>query len=155
MLWCRSHSTLAAAPFGLHRIQVVGCETVEDLLSSDMEEIHIVPQLSGGKNGGFFQIVIGAALLAASFLVPGAALATWQSLALFNIGSALVIGGVMQLLAPAPKRDQAVGDPEASKYLGTPGNTTGSGTRIAVLYGRDKVFGHILSLNINAKDVAV
>lgn len=140
---------------GRHRLTVVGCPTVEDLRRTDMEDIHLVPQFSGGKRGGFLQIVIGAALIAASFAVPGAHLATWKSMALFNIGTAMVLGGVMQLIAPAPKRDQATGDPEASKYLGAPGNTTASGTRVPMLYGRDMVYGHYLSFNISAKDVAV
>jgi predicted phage tail protein len=149
---------LAPTPLlGRHRVQVVGCETVEDLKTSDMTEIHIVPQFSGGKKGGFTQIIIGAALIALAFTPIGAAVLFGAKLAtvMFFAGASLVLGGVMQLLAPAPKRDQAVGDPEASKYLGTPGNTVTSGTRIPVLYGRDKVYGHILSFNINAKDVAV
>jgi predicted phage tail protein len=154
----RQVEALAPTPLrGRHRVQVVGCESVEALKTSDMTEIHVVPQFSGGKEGGFVQIVIGATLIAVSFALGGpvGASATWASVMAFTAGTSLVLGGVMQLLAPAPKRDQATGDPEASKYLGTPGNTVSSGTRVSVLYGRDLVYGHFLSFNINAKDVAV
>jgi len=63
----------------------------------------------------------------------------------------MAAGGIMQLISPAPKQDST--DPDASKYIGAPGNTTKIGTRIPILYGRRKIFGQILSLDIEAKDV--
>lgn len=141
---------------GRHRITVVGCPTFEDLKRTDLEDIHIMPQLSGGKEGGVFQIVVGLTLIAVGF-ATGNPFAAEQGFAtlMVTMGASMVLGGVMQLLMPTPKRDQAQGDPEASKYLGAPGNTTAIGTRIPILYGRDKVFGHYISFDVDAKDVAV
>ena len=48
----------------------------------------------------------------------------------------------------------AAQDPEASRYLGAPQNTTKAGTRIPLLYGEHQAYGHYLSFDIDAKDVA-
>ena len=48
---------------GRHRVQVVGFDTEESLhtwLGSEVEEIHIIPQFNGGKQGGLLQIALGA-----------------------------------------------------------------------------------------------
>jgi predicted phage tail protein len=92
-----------------------------------------------------------------SFFVPEAwALAgiTAQSL-IFGVGSSLLLGGVLQLLSPAPMRDTPAGDPEASRYLGPPANTVAIGTRIPIGYGTFKLAGHFLSFDIRATDVAL
>lgn len=145
--------------------QVVGFDTLEALNSpTDVEEICLVPAFiggGGGGNSGFVKIVIGAALIAASFAIPpGMAIAgvALQSIA-FSMGASMVLGGLMELISPAPKLDTQLAnmapDPEASRYLGAPRNTTRIGTRIPVILGEVKHGGHYLSFNINAKDVAV
>lgn len=139
---------------GRFRVGVVGCDKAEDLKRTDMEDIHIVPQMSGGKKGGFFQILIGAVLVAAAFIISPS-LSLEVSVALFTSGAAMMLGGVLSFLLPVPQRDTAVGDPEASKYLGSPRNTARIGTRIPVLYGRDRAYGHFISIDIDAKDIAV
>lgn len=140
------------------KIAVVGVESIFNLFSRsfEMEEIHIVPQFAVGKSEGvnFVQIVVGAALIAASFFVPG--MPAVVANILMSIGSSLVLGGVTGLLMAAPQAESAGGnDVEASKYLGSPRNTTKIGTRIPILAGRDLAFGHFLSFDIDAKDVAV
>ena len=150
------------------RVAVLGVECVEDLARSDIEDIHLVPQFNGGKRGGFVQIAIGVVLVIASIYFPplagvslgtigAGATATTVTLGtvMFSVGASLVLGGVMQLLAPAPASDRARGDPEASKYLGAPQNTVRIGTRIPVGFGLDMAYGHFLSYNIDAKDVGL
>lgn len=133
---------------GRKRIQVAGCNTLESLVErgGGPEEIHIFPQFNGGKRGGFVQILIGAVLIAASFLLPGSL--SFLAPILLNIGISLVLGGILQLLS-APQRDR---DNQKSRYLGTPPNTVEIGTRIPILYGEDLVGGHFLSVNISAVD---
>lgn len=139
---------------GYKRIQIVGCDTVESLFdASDLEDIHIFPQFNGGKRGGFLQIMIGAALVAASF-IPGVGAIAGASAFLFSVGASVVLGGVLQMFN-APKRDTpnsfaGSGEVARNHYLGPPRNTVAIGTRIPILYGRRKVGGHFLSVNVNA-----
>jgi predicted phage tail protein len=58
-----------------------------------------------------------------------------------------LLGGLAQLLAPQPEDDK---DELRNRYLGAPRNTVAIGTRIAIPYGRRKIFGHYLSFDINA-----
>jgi predicted phage tail protein len=133
---------------GRHRVKVAGYDTQESLyqhLGPEVEEIHIVPQMSGGKNGGLMQILLGAVLIAASF-IPGVGALT--SSLLMKVGALMLLGGLTALLAPKPETDRE--EQVSSSYLGTPKNTVTIGTRIPILYGRRRVYGHYLSFDINA-----
>lgn len=118
---------------------VLGFSTVDSLYrTTDVSEVHVFPDYTVG--GGIIQIAIGAVLIAASF-IPGLNF-------LFSVGVSLVLGGLMQLLSPAPKRNTS-SPLEASRYLGAPKNTTQIGTRIPIGYGLHKVSGHYLSYDVN------
>jgi len=154
-----------------HCVRVVGFDNVSLLAHpTDVEDIHIVPDFSGGGGGGggFLKIAIGALLIAAAF-IPGmqglvlieatasTAAITGASVA-FSLGLSLVLGGLMEIMSPAPKRESSGGpqaEAAASRYLGGPKNTTRIGTRIGILYGRGQVYGHILSFDTVAKQVPV
>lgn len=129
--------------------KVIGFEDGDALfMPTDKREIHLVPAFVGG--GGFVKIIIGAI-----FIVVGAY--TGQGW-LVSIGIGLALGGVMELLSPAPKpfefnNGQQTGDPPGSKYLGAPGNTVAIGTRIPLLVGTHIASGQFLSFNIEATDV--
>jgi predicted phage tail protein len=141
-------------------VQVVGFDGAESLSKpTDVEEIHVLPAFvgSGGKSGGFMQIVIGAVLIAAVVFTGGFGLGFSSMLAgaAFSLGASLVLGGLMQMLAPAPNRDLGIesqADPEASRYLGAQGNTVAAGTRVPIIYGKTKAYGHYISFNVNAVD---
>lgn len=133
-----------------HLISAKGFETVEDLKRpTDIEELHLYPAFATGKGGAFTQILIGSVLVAAGIAV--APYAPWASTFLISTGAGLVLGGVMQLLMPAP--EEATSGSEGSNYLGSPKNTTAIGTPIPILYGRRKVYGHILGFDLDAVDV--
>lgn len=159
-----------------HCVRVVGFDDVSLLFHpTDVEEIHLVPDFSGGGGGGggFFKIGIGILLIAAAMFIPGlqglvlleagalgagSAAITGATVA-FSMGLSLVLGGLMEIMSPAPKREvgniSAEAQAAASRYLGAPKNTTRIGTRIGILYGRGQVYGHFLSFDINAKQVPV
>jgi len=151
-----------------HTISVVGFRTKESIegpLPSDTTELHLVPTLSGGK-GGLLKIVVGIVFIAAvvitagGFAAAGALISSNIFAAIaFNIGVSLVLGGLLEMLSPAPKKDGGGGavanDPEASKYLGATQNTVKIGTRIPIGYGRFKIYGHYLSFDVDAVDVAL
>ncbi|BCJ91772.1 hypothetical protein IZ6_25070 [Terrihabitans soli] len=120
---------------------------MEDLYKSlQADDLHILPQLTGGKSGGFVQILIGAALVAASFIPGINAVAAGM---IMKVGALLILGGLAQMLAPAPLDDQS--EQDRSRYLGSPRNTVQIGTRIPILYGRFRVYGHFLSFDINSR----
>lgn len=134
---------------GKARVKVVGYET-QDSLYVDLEEnetIHVVPQLNGGKaNNAMMQILVGVALIGASF-IPG--IGTFVAGIAMKVGTMLVLGGLSQLLAPQPENDKD--EQVKNRYLGTPGNTVAIGTRIPILYGEDRAYGHYISFDINAQ----
>lgn len=135
---------------GYKRLQVAGVDKLEDFFrEDDREEIHLMPAFNGGKQGGFLQILIGAVLIAASF-IPGL---QFMAPLLMKVGVMLLLGGILQLLS-APPRDRGQ-ESIKSHYLGSPKNTVAIGTRIPILYGKRKIGGHYLSFNISAVDVAV
>jgi predicted phage tail protein len=133
---------------GYRRIRVVGHESLESLLAvnTTSAEIHVYPQLNGGKQGGFLQILLGAALIAASF-IPG--VGTVLAPILFNLGAAMLLGGVLAFFN-TPKTDKKDGAQNKSYYLGAPKNTVAIGTRIPILYGRRLVGGHYISFDISS-----
>jgi hypothetical protein len=55
----------------------------------------------------------------------------------------------MSLLAPSPSLSGQTAEQEQSKYFGPPANTTKIGTRIPLLYGEMKAYGHILSYDVS------
>ena len=131
---------------GRHRIMVAGCNSESDLKKPhDGSTIHIFPQFAGAKNGGIFQILIGAVLIGVSFLIPGAG---FIASAAFALGGAFVLGGLVQMLSPKPEDNNSS---DKSKYLGAPKNTVAVGTRIPIPYGKNRLYGHYLSFNVRSK----
>ncbi|MDR3436442.1 hypothetical protein [Telmatospirillum sp.] len=135
-----------------HELEVLGFDTDASLmapLNDNVKELHLVPSLRGGKAGGVLQIIVGAVMV-----VVGVAL-SWctggASLALVMSGAMMIAEGLIALLSAAPKKN----DPDASKYIGAPQNTTAIGTPIPILYGRRLVYGQMLSMNVQANDVAL
>lgn len=152
-----------------HTLRVMGFDTKESLyapIPKNTKVLHITPQFCGGKSGGFFRIIVGAVLIGVSLAFGGTGflatplLGTTLGSMLFNFGVSLVLGGLLEMLSPSPKVDRAginggTTDPEASKYLGATQNTVRIGTRIPILYGEHQAFGHYISFNVDAVDVAV
>lgn len=165
---CRQFPSLNPVPGrDRHCLHIKGFETHLSLMApipEGTDEVHVYPALVGGK-GGFFKVLVGAVLIAAAFYLGGAALAgpvlfgeTTIAGVLFNFGLSLVLGGLMELVSPAPKIDRSgssVNDPEASKYLGATQNTVKIGTRIPLGYGKFRAYGHYISFDIDAVNVAV
>lgn len=152
---------------GYKHIRLEGFSTVASLEDDlKVDEIHVYPQLNGGKNGGFTQILVAAAMIAVAFVVAGpggiaaaasavaAGTATFGQLviaSLFMMGVSTAIGGLVNLLFPQPTMNPGK-DQDASKYLGVPSSTTKIGTTIRVIYGLRRVGFHYLSFNTNARN---
>lgn len=110
------------------------------------KEIRIVPVVAGSKRGGVLQTVIGAILIAASF-IPGFQV-------LLPIGISLVAGGVIQMLSPQAKGLSQSGAPEnlPSYAFGSAKNTTASGNPVPICIGERRWGGAIISASIEAQD---
>lgn len=175
-LFCQIKELRPDPARGKHHIAVLGYGTKDSLfapLDPSVTELHIVPDFVAGKSGAFIKIVIGIALIAvapyAAGLIGGVgagvatsaaglAASNFVAGALFKIGLSLVLGGLMELISPAPQLDTgSVGgaDPAPSRYFGGDTNTVAIGTRIPILYGEHIAWGHIISFNVTSSEVAV
>lgn len=79
----------------------------EDELShpAGNEDIRIAPVTLGSKNGGVFNIILGAVLVVVGAWISGMSfgLASPIGGAMMTAGYGMIIGGVVQLLTPMPK----------------------------------------------------
>ncbi|ATG18026.1 tail assembly protein [Providencia alcalifaciens] len=133
----------------------------DELYLDTSEDIRIVPVIKGSKRGGFFQTILGVALIgAAAFLSGGLSVAftavgAWGG-ALAMSGAAMALGGVVQMLSPQPQglsmRQDA--DNKPSYAFGGVVNTTSQGNPVPLLYGleRREVGGAIISAGIYTED---
>ncbi|MEX6162121.1 tail assembly protein [Proteus mirabilis] len=134
----------------------------EDELHLDTtEDIRIAPIIKGSKRGGFFQTILGVAMIgAAAFLSGGLSVAftaagTWGG-ALAMGGAAMALGGVVQMLSPQPRglsvRQDA--DNKPSYAFGGTVNTTAQGNPVPLFYGlnRREIGGAVISAGIYTED---
>ncbi len=143
-----------------HSVQIAGCDSREALYAkTDQHEIHVVPFIGGSKRGGIFQIVIGVALIALAvwnpaFLFAEGALMAGMAGSVGLMGASMLLGGLLSVFSPAPRIDTGGGETnESARYLSAVQNTVKAGTRIPIIYGRDKAAGHFLSFNVDAVEV--
>lgn len=118
----------------------------EELGFAGEGEIRIAPIVTGSKRAGLLQTIIGAVLIAVSF-IPG-----FQVLA--APGIALVAGGVIQMLSPQAGGLKTSAAPENSPgyAFGSAKNTTASGNPVSLCAGRRRWGGAIISAAIYAED---
>lgn len=134
-------------------------------------ELHVYPLFRAAKSQ-WATIAIGATLMLLAGPVGGmfttsvttaAATATAQTAMssavtsfMFNVGLAMVLSGVMNILFPVPTLNTSEEASTNSKYLnGSNANTAAAGTRIPFGYGLFKVSGHFISYNISTTTIRV
>lgn len=121
------------------------------------DDIRIAPIIMGSKNGGIFNIILGAVLVAAGVLVQAFVFDGAPnpiSNYLYGAGASLIIGGVVQLLTPVPKGGKGKDRPEnAPSYVFSGAvNTQAQGNPVPLLYGRMIVGSAVVSAGINVED---
>ena len=129
------------------------------------DEIHIRPAGVFSKSAGTGQMIVAAVLIVIAVIADIATMgmsggsftfaATSFSTTLYVSAAVVALSGILTYLTTPKiknKGDHKEGD---NKYLGTPGNTTASGTPIPIGYGRFKVYGHFLSYNISSSSVVI
>lgn len=127
--------------------------TEEQLRDPGNEPIRIAPVLLGSKNSGLFNIILGAALIAVSF-IPGVGQVT--AAYLLSTGIGMAAGGLVQMLSPQPKGLKASDSPQnqPSYVFNGSVNTQAQGNPVPLLYGRMIVGSAVISAGISAEDYA-
>ena len=103
--------------------------------SDNIAKIRItpVPRGSGGSAFGWFQTVVGAALLVVSAVVMPA---------LAPLGLSLMMGGIAQIISPqATNESVRQADNSDSFYFDGPQNTTNQGNPVQLIYGEEILVG--------------
>ena len=148
----------------------------------DKEELHnpigqsdisFVPVITGaGGNSPFGRILLGGALIGASFLFPGAGLFGGGSVAakaaaaaspfmagigtaLSAVGAGLVLNGVSEMLFPMPKPEEQEDDPRISFGFSGVQNTGRAGTSHPIVYGEIVTGSVVISAGIDTNQVQV
>lgn len=119
---------------------------------TDAKEILVLPVAAGaGGKGGYMQILLGVLLIALTIWNPLGAFSGSFAPFFFagQLGATLIASGVVQALMPQPASTDITQE-QRSNYLAAAKNTTKVGTRIPLLFGRRRAYGHILSFNVSA-----
>lgn len=114
-------------------------------MNTEADAIHIVPRVMGaGGNNGILQLVLGAILIAASF-IPGIGQAA--QVALIGAGAGMAMGGVASMLMPKidNTQDQNQDGNRANKGFGGAVTTVAQGNPVPILYGQREIGGFIIS----------
>lgn len=132
--------------------------SIEELqLGIGDKPVHIFPAVagSGGRNGGWTNVIVGAL-----FIVAGAlATSTWfgapASGYLYSMGFSMILGGVAALLTRPP----SLLGPQEDKYENTPSylfdgpvNTQAQGHPVPVGYGMLRIGGAVISTSFVVED---
>lgn len=148
----------APLEIGRYRVKIKDYDSIESLhVPLFTDELHIFPFFNLGKNSNVFNTIVGAVLIVTGMLTiyfsKGIGVKIGEGL--IYAGIAMMAGGIIGMLSPAPKLDNDSGGESltASKYLGAPKNTVAVGTRIPIGYGLFRVYGHYISFDINAVDM--
>ena len=115
--------------------------------------IRIVPLIIGSKRAGMLQTILGAVIVAVGAVLnftPFAAASPY----LYQIGGAMALGGVIQMLSPQPAGLASKQDPDnrASYAFGSVTNTTAQGYPVPLGYGKRRIGGAVLSAGIYVED---
>ena len=129
------------------------------------EDIHFIPAISGAGRG-FGKLLLGAALIGLAFAMPGA---TFQGFggfkaaagfsgfqaAIGNLGIALTLMGVNELLfpLPQPQKFNSEEDPQLSFSFSGVQNTSRAGTPVPIVYGEIITGSVVISAAIDTNQV--
>ena len=143
---------------------------------TEVEEIHypagkgdikIIPVLAGAGGRGLNSIILGGILIGAAIFTGGGTLAFGTAGLGFtggatigsfgigafaaNLGLALIIGGISQLLTPIPQTPEE--DPDKSFAFNSPVNVSRAGLVIPLIYGQALVGSSVISAAIETNTV--
>lgn len=144
---------------GWYQVRIAGRDAGETELSARLNEplatgavIHIVPRLAGAKSGGVFQVVLGAAVMAAAIWMPGVGI--MASDMLFSLGAGMTLGGVAQMLAPKARTPTATSadNGKQNTYFSSLDNLMAQGNPVPVVYGEMLTGSRRISESLDVRD---
>ena len=130
------------------------------------EDIHFIPVISG--SGGLGKALAGIALIGIAIAAPGAAFGAGGALGFGavgggfsvaalagNIGIALVLSGVSEMLFPLPKpqKFESEDNPQLSFSFSGVQNTSRAGTPVPIVYGEIFTGSVVISAGIDTNQV--
>lgn len=129
------------------------------------ESIRFIPTLTGAGGNGITSVLLGVALIAASF-IPGLNVAVWAGASAtfasvaFGIGVSLALGGLAQMLTPTPKASSINTNSGTTENLPSyafngPVNVTAQGNPVPIGYGRMIVGSAVISAGIVTEEIPV
>jgi len=138
-----------------YRVSISSYDLAEDELHdpAGSQDIKIVPVVAGA--GAVGRIIAGVALIALSFVIPGAWAIAGVALSsvAFGIGASLVLGGVAQLLTPVPKVGKTEQDPRTSFSFSGIQQTSRQGVPVPIIYGETLVGSVVVSAGVDTVQV--
>ena len=156
---------------GAYKILIGGKQDIgeENLIDpvSDKETIRIIPIVQGSGDNPTTRIIIGAAIMyfsygaasaqGAAVAAGGAGTATGVAATMaYSFGASLVLGGIYQLLFPAPKIENTDRpDRKASFIFNGAVNTAAQGNPVPVCYGQLIVGSQVISAGLSTQDIPV
>ena len=122
-------------------------------------ELHILPAVEGAGDG-LGQVLVGAALIGASFFIPGAGALGYGVItqgAVAGLGASMALGGIASMLSPSPKAgnysERESPDERPSFLFDGPVNTSTQGLPVPVIYGRVRTGSVVVSAGINIEEM--
>ncbi|EJC9531039.1 tail assembly protein [Salmonella enterica] len=142
---------------GWYQVRIAGGDVVPDTLTARLHEplpagavMHIVPRLAGAKSG-WAGVLLGAALIGASF-IPG--LNALAATVLFSSGTSMALGGVAQMLAPQAKSSamHSADNGRQNTYFSSLENMAAQGNPVPLAYGEVMTGSRRISQEITTRD---
>lgn len=127
---------------------------------AEHDVIRLVPVVAGA-GGGWGQVIFGIALVALSFATGGVALVGGSLLQTsllggmaFKFGTAMILGGISQLLSPQQKGGNNNGENSASDVFAGAVNTSAQGNPVPLGYGRLLIGSQVVSAGLYVDEIA-
>ncbi|WP_082152510.1 tail assembly protein [Candidatus Rhodobacter oscarellae] len=122
--------------------------------TTDEAVLHIVPRAIGAKRQGLGKVILGGLLIAASFAIPGGWAIAGKAVSgiVAQVGVAMVLGGVSQMLAPQRASDYESREQPTSDLFNSTVNVTTPGVPVPVLVGECEVGSVVISAAIHVED---
>lgn len=116
--------------------------------------IRISPVIAGEKKQGMGQVILGTILVIIGAVMVYTGVGATAGAYMIKIGAVMILGGIVQLLTPTPKKDeQKESESKQSYSFSGPGNTVAQGNPVPVLYGEMIVGSAVISAGLYGEDV--
>ena len=150
-----------------YKVSVGNWELTQEELTypNGQEDIKIIPVIGGECGRGFGRVLMGAALIGVGVLSGGATFAGGSftgvgflggtTAVLGNVGIALALTGIAEMLTPVPTISEMEQDPRNSFNFSGIQNTSRAGVAVPVIYGEVLTGSVVISAGIETAQVEV